>query len=100
MKKTPNPNRGKIIDIILSNTIYATTSVKNQMYHIGKNEAHITVQCDKSGKVLSAFCKYGTQYIVFNDPEDALFVSNACKQRLAAQTREQQKIDTFNKRFR
>ena len=100
MEKQNISPRGKIIDIILSNTISATTSVRTQMYHIGKKEASITVQCDQNGKVLSAFCKRGTKYIIFQNPEDALFVSNACKQRLAAQTREEKKIELFNKRFR
>ena len=100
MKNNQISNRAEVIDIILRNKISATMSVTNQMYQIGDNEASITVQCDKNGNVLSAFCKCGPKLLVFTDPEDAQFVSNACKQCFAAQKREEQKIKSFNRKFR
>ena len=98
MKKRPGPNCGKVIDIILRNDLKPRTSITNQMYIVGKGEAFVTVQCDKKGCALSVYCKCGKEILMFDDPKDALFISNACKYRLAAQIREQQKTNNFNKR--
>lgn len=100
MKLKTASDRGEVIDTILSNTIYSKTTTTNQMYIVGEDEAFVTVQCDPNGNVLSAYCKKGYKLLVFTNPEDALFVSNACKQRVAAQIREQQKIESFTKRFK
>jgi hypothetical protein len=95
-----NSERGELVDIILSNNIYSVSSVTDQMYRIGSNEAFITIQCDSKGNELTAFCikhsESSTKYIKFDNSEDAKFVSSACKQRLAAQEKEQAKIDKFN----
>jgi len=99
MEYATNIERGKIIDIISSNSIYSTISVTDKMYRIGESEAKITVQCDENGKVLSACCKHGKNILIFKQ-EDALFIYNACEHRYAAQTREQQKIEQLNKRYR
>lgn len=100
MKLKTASDRGEVIDTILSNTIYPRITLTDQMYTVGEKEAFITVQCDSNGSVLSAYCKKGYKLLVFTNPEDALFVSNACKQRVAAQIREQQKIESFTKRFK
>ena len=97
-----NSERGQLVDIILSNSIYAVASITDQMYRIGTNEAFITIQCNKRGQEQTAFCikhtEQGTKYINFTNKEDAKFVSDACKKRLAAQEKEQQKIDNFNQK--
>jgi len=103
MKRTNNPDRGKIIDIILRNDVRAKETPEIQMYLVGDCEAAITVQCDEKGTAKTAFCMYDHQVIKFDNPEDALFVSNACKQRIIGQTREQikvKKINSFNRKFR
>ena len=111
MENKTDSNRGEIIDIILINDIHQAPeqSLTDQLYRIGDSEAFITIQCDKRGHPISAACikhikisqiKTETKYVRFDNSEDALFISNACKQRLAGQVREQAKIDNFNKRFR
>ena len=111
MENKTNSNRGEIIDVILANNIYPapSQSLTDQLYRIGDSVAFITIQCDYYGQPVSAICikhskinsvKTDTKYLKFTDAEDALFISNACKQRIAGQTREQLKLETFNKRFR
>lgn len=110
MNHETNLVRGEIIDSILSNAI-STTPVQSKtdyMYMIYNpktniTEASITVQCDKNGKEKSAFCikhlKNCIDIIKINNPEDAKFVNDACKQRLTAQAKEIAKINRFNQRF-
>lgn len=97
-----NIERGELVDIILSNNIYSVASITDQMYRIGNNEAFITIQCNSRGIEQTAFCikhtNQGTKYINFTNQEDAKFVSDACKRRLAAQLKEQAKIDRFNQK--
>lgn len=111
MENKTDSNRGEIIDIILANDIHPAPaqSLTDQLYRIGDNVAFITIQCDRFGNPVSASCikhtktgyvKTSAKYLKFDNAEDALFISNACKQRLAGQTREQIKLETFNKRFR
>ncbi len=106
MENKTNTDRGEIIDTILINDIHSTPikSLTDQLYRIGENEAYITIQCTILGYPISSSCikhtKFETKYLKFNDPNDALFISNACKQRLAAQTREQEKIEKFTQRYR
>lgn len=100
MKKTNNPDCGKIIDIILRNNVRAKETPEIQMYLVGDCDAAITVQCDEKGNAKTAFCMYDHKVIKFDNPEDALFVSNACKQRIVGQTHEQQKINSFNRKNR
>ena len=97
-----NTDRGELVDIILRNDIHTTpqTDTTIQMYRIGENEALIIIPCTNDGKPLRAHCKIGNKFIKFANPADAEFVSNACKQRLNAQIKEQEKIHHFNKRFR
>ena len=106
MENKTNPDRGELIDIILTNDIYPAPieSLTDQLYRIGANEAYITIQCNHKGYPLTSFCikhtAKGARYLRFDDAEDALFISNACKQRVAAQTREQAKIEKFKQRHR
>ena len=107
MENKTNIERGELIDIILTNDIHPTplTSVTDQMYRVGNDEAFITIQCDINGKEISSFCikrsKPYSKYIKFADPADAAFVSNACKKRLEAQIKEQEKANKLkNQRSR
>ena len=110
-------DRGAIIDSILANTIL-TTPVQSKtdfMYIVGDNEVFITIQCDKHGNEISAFCirhlkntngctskstQEKTKYIKITNPKIAKFINNACKLRLKGQAKEQAKIDRFNQRFK
>ena len=89
MKKEITHSRGEIIDVILRNNVYATVSVTNQNYQVGNNKMAVTVQCDKDGNVLSAHCKYGKEFIFFENPNDAKFISNACKWQSRAEKQEE-----------
>lgn len=106
MENKTDLNRGEIVDIILANDIHPAPyqGVIDQSYRIGENKAFITIHCNKNGDPLYAFCirheNSDTKYLKFDDPKDAVFVSNACKQRLSAQINEQEKIAHFNHRFR
>ena len=105
METKTNIDRGEIIDVILINDIHSTpmTSVTDQMYRIGNGDAFITIQCDRNGKEMSAFCikhvNKEVKYIKFTKHADAEFISKSCKQRLEAQAREQAKIEKINQRF-
>ena len=113
MEYQTNKYRGEIIDCILANRISTTPvqSTTDFMYIVGNGDVFITIQCDKYGNEKSAFCiknikhhatgaTLETNYIKFENHEDAKFVNAACKQRIIGQSKEQAKIERFNQRFK
>lgn len=96
---------GEIIDALLVDNVSSTpvSSLTDQMYLVGNGKAFITIQCDNKGEEKHVFCikyiKKHKKYIKINDAQKAKLISRACKIRLQAFLREQEKIKKINNRF-